>query len=228
MKSAVSFSAIVTSVVLHAILIASLFVAEFSAVDISPEASQSMTMQVFLPRSASNSQVPQAVAPVRLTKKKYPHSKPAALQKPLARRRSTPVVGEDSKAPDLPLASNSVLSTIDETPSTSRVTPARPPSLAVPANASVSIPATYAASNRKPEYPALSRRYEEQGTVVLRVLVRADGVADTVEIKSSSGYPLLDTSARNTVQTWHFHPATREGKPIAEWYQLSIPFTLQH
>ena len=108
--------------------------------------------------------------------------------------------------------------------------PAAPPAPALPAppaKTGVSIPATYAASNRKPDYPAMSRRYEEQGTVVLRVLVQADGRAGAVEIKSSSGYARLDESAKATVQTWRFHPATSDGKPIAEWYQLSIPFKLQ-
>jgi protein TonB len=105
--------------------------------------------------------------------------------------------------------------------------PAPPAHPAPPAKTSVSIPATYAASNRKPEYPTMSRRYEEQGTVVLRVFVKEDGTAGDVEIKKSSGYPLLDKSAKSTVQTWRFNPATSNGKPVAEWYQLSIPFKLQ-
>lgn len=62
---------------------------------------------------------------------------------------------------------------------------------------------------------------------MLRVLVNADGTAGAVEVKNSSGFPLLDESARSTVQTWRFKPATIDGKPVAEWYQVSIPFTLQ-
>jgi len=87
--------------------------------------------------------------------------------------------------------------------------------------------ATYTSTNRKPPYPRLSRINEEQGTVVLRVLVKADGTAGAVEVKNSSTYPLLDESAKTTVQTWRFKPATVDGKPVAEWYQLAIPFTLQ-
>jgi protein TonB len=30
------------------------------------------------------------------------------------------------------------------------------------------------------------------------------------------------------VQSWRFNPATSDGKPIAEWYQVSIPFKLQN
>lgn len=88
--------------------------------------------------------------------------------------------------------------------------------------------ANYAASNRKPPYPRLARRNNEEGTVLLRVLVKADGTAGTVEIKKSSGYDLLDKSASTTVQTWRFSPATVNGKAVDEWYEVPIPFKLEN
>lgn len=85
----------------------------------------------------------------------------------------------------------------------------------------------YATSNPEPPYPRLSRNNNEEGTVVLRILVKADGTAGAVEIKTSSGYPLLDNSARSTVQKkWRFKPATINGKAVDEWYEQRIPFTL--
>lgn len=98
---------------------------------------------------------------------------------------------------------------------------------AAPARTAVSI-ADHAAGNRRPPYPRLSRDNGEQGTVVLNVLVKADGTAGEVEIKTSSGYPLLDNSARTTVKTWRFKAATVNGKPIDEWYEQRIPFKLQN
>ena len=86
---------------------------------------------------------------------------------------------------------------------------------------------TIPASNRKPDYPKLSQRFGEQGTTVLRVLVQADGSAGEVQIAKSSGHELLDAAARAALRSWRFNPATSEGKAIAEWYQISIPFTLQ-
>jgi periplasmic protein TonB len=74
----------------------------------------------------------------------------------------------------------------------------------------------------------MSRSNDESGTVVLRVLVKADGTAGAVEVKTSSGYARLDESARSTVQTWRFKPATVNGTPVEEWYQVAIPFTLQN
>ncbi|MEO8407722.1 MAG: energy transducer TonB, partial [Oxalobacteraceae bacterium] len=93
---------------------------------------------------------------------------------------------------------------------------------AAPAAAStgVTISAAYAARNRKPDYPLMSRRYNEQGTVVLRVLVTAGGTAGEVRIGKSSGYPLLDQSALTAVRDWRFVAATRDGKPVSEWDQI--------
>lgn len=90
----------------------------------------------------------------------------------------------------------------------------------------VSIPARYAASNRKPAYPYLSRRQEEQGTVLLRVLVTAEGRTGDVRLTRSSGYPLLDDSALAAVRDWRFQPASVNNAPVAEWYQVAIPFKL--
>lgn len=104
------------------------------------------------------------------------------------------------------------------------------PALATPpiaAKTGVTIPAAYAAGNRKPAYPLLSRRYHEQGTAVLRVLVNAGGTADETHIKKSSGYPLLDQAALSAVRNWRFAPATQDGKPITEWYEISIPYILR-
>ncbi|MBC7785867.1 MAG: energy transducer TonB [Methylophilaceae bacterium] len=90
----------------------------------------------------------------------------------------------------------------------------------------VSISASYAKNNQKPEYPTMSRRLNEQGTVVLLVLVLEDGTAGKVDIKRSSGFPLLDDAAKVAVIQWHFIPAKIDGKPINESYSLSIPFVL--
>jgi periplasmic protein TonB len=88
--------------------------------------------------------------------------------------------------------------------------------------------ASYADSNQQPVYPLLSRRQEEQGTVILRILVTAHGTADRVQVRQTSGYPLLDASAVSAVQQWRFNPASVNNKPIAEWYQIAIPFTLHN
>ncbi len=105
--------------------------------------------------------------------------------------------------------------------------PPAPPAPPAPApRTEVSITANYAAGNAKPAYPTMSKRNGEQGTVVLRVQVRHDGTAGSVEVKSSSGFPRLDNAAVEAVKTWRFNPATVDGKAVDEWYQVPIPFKL--
>ncbi len=91
----------------------------------------------------------------------------------------------------------------------------------------VSISATYAASNPVPPYPAIARRLGEQGTVILRVLVAADGSAREIQIKKSSGSPTLDRSAETTIKQWRFNPAKIDGKPVEEWYETRWTFKLE-
>jgi protein TonB len=105
-------------------------------------------------------------------------------------------------------------------------TPPVPPAPAAAPRTEVSISASYGASNVKPTYPRMSQRLSEQGQVTLRVMVKRDGTAGAVEVKSSSGYPRLDQAAIEAVKTWRFNPATVDGKSIDEWYIVPIPFKL--
>jgi protein TonB len=100
------------------------------------------------------------------------------------------------------------------------------PPTAPPVKTAVSISASYAASNPFPPYPKMSLSNQEEGTVMLRVLVQSDGTAGDVQVKTSSGYALLDKSARTTVRGWRFNPTTLDGKPVAQWYQVPIQFKL--
>jgi len=81
-------------------------------------------------------------------------------------------------------------------------------------------------SNPKPTYPVASRRLGESGVVHLRVHVSADGAADKVEIKNSSGFTRLDEAARETVTRWHFVPARHGATNVAAWVVVPIVFSL--
>ena len=67
----------------------------------------------------------------------------------------------------------------------------------------------------------------EQGKVVLRVLIDAQGVPQQVELKQSSGYERLDQQALETVQRWRFVPGKRNGVPEAMWNLVPINFVLE-
>jgi len=81
--------------------------------------------------------------------------------------------------------------------------------------------------NNKANYPALSRRLGEQGQVMLRVLIGADGVAQKAEISTSSGYERLDQAALATVLRWRYAPGRRAGVPETMWFSVPINFELK-
>jgi protein TonB len=81
--------------------------------------------------------------------------------------------------------------------------------------------------NPAPAYPALSRRMGEQGRVLLRVYVHADGSVGQVEIGESSGFERLDRAAREAVARWRFVPARQGERPVAAWVLVPISFSLR-
>lgn len=101
---------------------------------------------------------------------------------------------------------------------------------AVPTPAPPLIPPSFSADylhNPAPAYPPLSRRMGEQGRVVLRVLVNADGAPDRVELRTSSGSARLDGAALETVKRWKFVPARQGERPVAAWVLVPIAFALE-
>ena len=82
-------------------------------------------------------------------------------------------------------------------------------------------------NNPAPTYPALSRRLEEQGTVLLSVYVGENGKAQNVAIKKSSGFERLDEAALETVKKWQFIAAKQGDKLVASWVQVPVKFVLE-
>jgi protein TonB len=82
-------------------------------------------------------------------------------------------------------------------------------------------------SNPKPPYPLAARRLGIEGVVMLDVLVRPDGSPAEVRVHSSSGSPLLDDSAVETVRShWRFIPARRGSTPVESRVSFPIRFKL--
>lgn len=78
--------------------------------------------------------------------------------------------------------------------------------------------------NPAPAYPALSRRMGEEGRVMLRVMVEADGLPSKVEIRTSSGFPRLDQAALEAVRKWKFVPARRGDEAVAAAVNVPLDF----
>ena len=113
---------------------------------------------------------------------------------------------------------------------TAPVAPA--PSVVVPAAPAaptkVDLPTTVADYQTKspPVYPAMSRRMGEQGRVVMRVLIGADGVPQQAEVLQSSGHGRLDRAAADAVMRWRYVPGKLGGVPETMWFQVPIEFKL--
>jgi protein TonB len=81
--------------------------------------------------------------------------------------------------------------------------------------------------NPKPLYPPMSKKLREEGKVMLRVYVLANGSAGKVEIKQSSGSARLDEAARSAVTQWRFVPARRRNEAVDAWVVVPISFNLE-
>lgn len=81
-------------------------------------------------------------------------------------------------------------------------------------------------NNPPPLYPPRARKLGLQGTVMLRVVVSAAGHPEQINVLTSSGVPLLDEAAINTVRQWTFAPARQGDRPVAGAVNVPIRFVL--
>lgn len=80
--------------------------------------------------------------------------------------------------------------------------------------------------NPKPAYPHISKRLGEEGKVLLRVFVTANGLAEKIELRASSGFHRLDQAAQEAVARWRFVPAKRGEQAVTAWVVVPIVFSL--
>ena len=138
---------------------------------------------------------------------------------PAAIERRTAIEAPVAKEIPAPLAASAAKATPTPLP----LPAAAPPVIAV---SEPRFDAAYL-DNPAPVYPAQSRRIREEGQVILRVFVEADGRASQVEIKTSSRSPRLDQAAQDAVSRWKFFPAQRGAEAIGAWVLVPIVFNLR-
>ena len=100
-------------------------------------------------------------------------------------------------------------------------TPPSPPAIQLPSS-----DASYL-QNPTPPYPALSRRLNEQGKTIVRVMIGVDGLPQRAEIAKSSGFDRLDQAALATVMRWRYVPGKRGGVAEAMWFNVPINWVLE-
>jgi TonB family protein len=77
----------------------------------------------------------------------------------------------------------------------------------------------------EPEYTKAASRAHIQGTVVLTVVIGADGKTRDVRVRSSLD-PGLDQKAVEAVEHWQFAPGTKDGEPVAVTSTIEVMFRL--
>ena len=82
-------------------------------------------------------------------------------------------------------------------------------------------------NNPSPVYPAEAKRKKQQGVVMLRVLVAANGKPDQIEISESTGVQSLDNAALKAVEKWLFIPAKIGKDAISAYVIVPIRFNLE-
>lgn len=80
--------------------------------------------------------------------------------------------------------------------------------------------------NPRPAYPVLSRRLGEEGRVLLRVRVSAEGHPVAVDLEKSSNFERLDEAARAAVSHWRFIPSRRGNEAVEGAVIVPIVFRL--
>ena len=81
-------------------------------------------------------------------------------------------------------------------------------------------------NNPHPPYPLIARKKGFEGKLILEVLVNEDGSVKSTSIRESSGYEILDTVSKETVEKWTFIPAKKMGQAVKDNIQIPIKFIL--
>lgn len=107
------------------------------------------------------------------------------------------------------------------------VTKEKPVAAPAPKRGVTKAPVVKAKACREPEYPSISERLGEAGTVQLQLLVGVDGKVTDSKIEKSSGYERLDKAAQQALSRCKFEPGTVDGAPQPAWAQIKYTFRRQ-
>jgi protein TonB len=75
----------------------------------------------------------------------------------------------------------------------------------------------------EPPYPSFARDAGITGSVIAKVLVRADGSVARVEVRGAS---LFLQTTQETLYRWRFRPARFQGRPVSVWLEVPVNFVM--
>ncbi|HET9451713.1 MAG TPA: TonB family protein [Aggregicoccus sp.] len=80
-------------------------------------------------------------------------------------------------------------------------------------------------SNASPDFPADARRRGQEGMVILKIVVDADGRVSAVKVMRGDE-PFVAEAVR-AVKSWRYEPARLDGQAISVFRIVKIPFRLK-
>jgi protein TonB len=189
-----------------------------------PDRSDALLKQVLNITLEMPARLDAAAAPLPLA---APSVAEPATQKPRpqqAPKRELPAlaVQHEAKPKPNPFPSTEVAVAVPDAPATAALGSPGAPAV------SLTAPRYDAAylNNPAPAYPALSRRLGEEGKVLLKVRVGAEGSALAVSLEKSSNFERLDDAARAAVARWRFVPARRGDEAVESSVVVPLVFRL--
>ena len=75
-----------------------------------------------------------------------------------------------------------------------------------------------------PEYPALAKQMNVQGSVLLQVRIGREGNIEDVQVVS--GPDILSAAAVQAVKQWHFKPFLQEGRAVETEAHITVNFNI--
>ena len=82
-------------------------------------------------------------------------------------------------------------------------------------------------ANTRPDYTKEALDASIEGVIVLKVVIRKDGLVDNVEVVQGLGYGLDEAAIEAVMTEWRFKPATLNGEPIDHPANIEISFNIQ-
>jgi protein TonB len=80
--------------------------------------------------------------------------------------------------------------------------------------------------NPNQRYPRMSLSMGEQGSVMVRILIGANGLPKKAELQKSSGFERLDQAALEYVMQSRYKPGTLNGVPNEMWMGRTVTYTI--
>ena len=77
-----------------------------------------------------------------------------------------------------------------------------------------------------PPYTEEARRANVEGKILLQLIVRKDGTADSFNILQGLGHGLDESAIRTVANRWRFKPGTLDGNPVDVQILIEVAFRL--